>query len=85
MSGLAETGGTVRLTTEQKAIAELAFTPGARYAERRFDDHAASLAQWEKLADVGFTGLSLPEEHGGAGGMFELCLASERLAKKEGR
>jgi alkylation response protein AidB-like acyl-CoA dehydrogenase len=80
MSGLAETGGSAGLTAEQKAIAELAFTLGARYAERRFDDHSASLAQWDELAGVGLTGLSLPEEHGGAGGMLELCLASERLA-----
>jgi hypothetical protein len=80
VSGLAETGGDARLTDEQKAIAELAFTLGARYEGRRFDDHSASLAQWNELAEVGLTGLSLPEEHGGAGGMLELCLASERLA-----
>jgi hypothetical protein len=71
---------TRRLTPEQKAIAELAFTFGAKYAERRFDDHEASLAQWDDLAASGLTGLSLPEEHGGAGGMLELCIASERLA-----
>jgi alkylation response protein AidB-like acyl-CoA dehydrogenase len=69
-----------RLTDEQKAIAEVAFTLGARFEDRRFDDHEASLEQWRALAEVGFTGLSLPEEHGGAGGMLELCLASERLA-----
>jgi alkylation response protein AidB-like acyl-CoA dehydrogenase len=69
-----------RLTSEQKAIAELAFELGARFEDRRFDDHAASLEQWQALAEVGLTGLSLPEEQGGAGGMLELCLASERLA-----
>jgi alkylation response protein AidB-like acyl-CoA dehydrogenase len=69
-----------RLTVEQKAIAELAFELGARFADRRFDDHAASLEQWGALSEVGLTGLSLPEQHGGAGGMLELCLASERLA-----
>jgi alkylation response protein AidB-like acyl-CoA dehydrogenase len=69
-----------RLTSEQKAIAELAFGLGARFEERRFDDHNASLEQWRALAEVGLTGLSLPVEHGGAGGMLELCLASERLA-----
>jgi hypothetical protein len=68
------------LTSEQKAIAELAFALGERFADRRFDDHEASLEQWRSLAEVGLTGLSLPEEHGGAGGMLELCVASERLA-----
>ena len=69
-----------RLTEEQRAIAELAFAIGAKYADRRFDDHDASLAQWEELAASGLTGLSLPEEHGGGGGMLELCIACERLA-----
>jgi alkylation response protein AidB-like acyl-CoA dehydrogenase len=68
------------LTDEQHAIADLAFELGAKYGGRRFDDHSASLAQWDDLAASGLTGLSLPEAHGGAGGMFELCLASERLA-----
>jgi hypothetical protein len=79
MSSLAA-AATRRLTEEQRAIAELAFAIGANYADRRFDDHAASLAQWDELAASGLTGLSLPEEHGGAGGMLELCLACERLA-----
>jgi alkylation response protein AidB-like acyl-CoA dehydrogenase len=69
-----------RLTEEQRAIAELAFAIGAKYADRRFDDHDASLAQWDELAASGLTGLSLPEEHGGGGGMLELCIACERLA-----
>ena len=67
-------------TVEQREIAEVAFAIGARYADRRFDDHEASLSQWEDLSGAGLTGLSLPEEHGGAGGMLELCIASERLA-----
>ena len=67
-------------TTEQREIAEVAFAIGAKYADRRFDDHSASLAQWEDLSAAGLTGLSLPEEHGGAAGMLELCMASERLA-----
>lgn len=67
-------------TIEQREIAEVAFSIGARYADRRFDDHSASLAQWDDLSAAGLTGLSLPEEHGGAGGILELCMASERLA-----
>ena len=38
------------------------------------------MAQWEELAASGLTGLSLPEEFGGGGGMLELCIACERLA-----
>ena len=68
------------MTPEERAIAELAFELGARYESRRFDDHGASLAQWDELGELGLTGLSLPEEYGGGGGMLELCLASERLA-----
>jgi alkylation response protein AidB-like acyl-CoA dehydrogenase len=71
---------TRRLTEEQRAIAEVAFAIGATYATRRFDDHDASAAQWDELAASGLTGLSLPEEHGGGGGMLELCIACERLA-----
>jgi len=67
-------------TIEQREIAEVAFSIGARYADRRFDDHSASDAQWDDLTAAGLTGLSLPEEHGGAGGLLELCMASERLA-----
>jgi alkylation response protein AidB-like acyl-CoA dehydrogenase len=68
------------LTPEQRAIAELAFELGQKYADRRFDDHEASMAQWDDLAESGLTGLSIPEEYGGAGGMFELILAAERLS-----
>jgi alkylation response protein AidB-like acyl-CoA dehydrogenase len=68
------------LTEEQQAIAELAFELGQKYADRDFDDHDASLSQWEDLASTGLTGLSIPEEFGGAGGMLELIVAAERLA-----
>jgi alkylation response protein AidB-like acyl-CoA dehydrogenase len=68
------------LTSEQRAIAELAFDLGTKYAGCRFDDHDASMAQWDDLAASGLTGLSIPEEYGGAAGMFELILAAERLS-----
>jgi alkylation response protein AidB-like acyl-CoA dehydrogenase len=68
------------LTDEQLEIAQLAHTLGAKYARRSFKDHSASLSQWDELASCGLTALSLPEEYGGAGGMLELCLVSERLA-----
>jgi alkylation response protein AidB-like acyl-CoA dehydrogenase len=68
------------LTEEQEAIAELGFELGRKYADRDFDDHEASIAQWRDLTETGLTGLSIPEEYGGAGGMLELIVAAERLA-----
>lgn len=68
------------LSEEQREIADLAYTLGAKYAGRRFEDHSASLEQWDDLAATGLTALSLPEEYGGSGGMLELCILSERLA-----
>ena len=41
--------------------------------------HSPEIAR--KLADLGFLGLSIPEEYGGAGGsLFEACLFVEELA-----
>lgn len=67
-------------TDEQRAIAEVGFALGERYARRAFDDHEASLAQWEDLSASGMTALSIPAEYGGDGGLLELCILSERLA-----
>lgn len=68
------------LSDEQRAIADLAFELGRAYGHRRFDDHEASLSQWDDLAASGLTGLSIPEEYGGAGGTLDLIVAAERLA-----
>lgn len=70
----------VGLDDELRAIADVAFALGEKYADRDFDDHEASMSQWADLREVGLTGLSLPGEFGGAGGMLGLCVASERLA-----
>lgn len=67
-------------TPEQQAIAEVGLAIGERYAARAFDDHEASMAQWDDLCKTGMTALSIPSDHGGDGGMFELCILSERLA-----
>lgn len=68
------------LTDEQEAIAQLAYKLGAKYAGHRFDDHASSEAQLRELCTAGFSGLPLPEAYGGVGGMFEFCVAMERIA-----
>jgi len=67
------------LSEEGRAIADLAFELGSKYADRSFDDHEASMSQWSDLYESGFTGLGLPEEFGGGGGILELCIAAERL------
>src|ERR1700692_5018722 len=37
---------------------------------------------WAGLAEMGFTGAAIPEEHGGAGlGYLELCVIAEELGR----
>lgn len=67
-------------TPEQRAIADVGLAIGERYAARAFDDHEASMAQWDDLCQTGMTALSIPSDYGGDGGIFELCILSERLA-----
>lgn len=46
--------------------------------------HAKTFPQemWDELADIGYLGMTVPEEYGGAGlGMQELALMQERLAE----
>ena len=69
------------LTEEQQAIAELAFELGQKYADRRFDDHEASLAQWDELAASGLTGLSLPRSTAAPAA----CSSSARRRAARGR
>lgn len=43
-------------------------------------DHSAGLKLWQRLADLGVTGLLVPEEHGGVGATtVDLTVAFERL------
>ena len=38
----------------------------------------------QKMADMGYFGIMIPEEHGGLGlGYFEYCLVAEQLARGE--
>lgn len=70
----------VDLTEEERAVAEVAYGIGARFAGRRFNDEAVAAEQWEALKQAGFHGLGVPEEYGGGGGMWETCLVMERMA-----
>ena len=79
----------LQLTDEQKSIVETVRQFAARECatrEKRLEltnggktHHNADIAR--KLADLGFLGLSIPEEYGGAGGgLFDACLFVEELA-----
>jgi alkylation response protein AidB-like acyl-CoA dehydrogenase len=70
----------VGLTDEQQALASVAFDLGKRYEDRRFDDLQATAEQWSLAQQTGITGLSIPQEYGGEGDLFDLCLAIERMA-----
>jgi alkylation response protein AidB-like acyl-CoA dehydrogenase len=75
---LTETG-TLTLQ-ERDALADLAFTLGARYANRRLNDLEAARDHWAEVCAAGLSACSLPAQYGGAGGMSELLLVAERLA-----
>ena len=75
------------LTTEQQMLQDTA----RRFAEDELQDHAKqieesntppSLALRKRFAEMGFMGINLPTEYGGAGlGHFEAVLILEELAK----
>ncbi len=46
------------------------------------DDRGFTDAQWKKMADLGWMGLILPEEHGGAGGDFvDMVVVLEEMGR----
>ncbi|TDC82258.1 acyl-CoA dehydrogenase family protein [Actinomadura sp. 7K507] len=74
------------LTEDQGLIADTArellesrsATAGARAMDG--DPAGHSTALWKEMADLGWTGLAFPEEHGGVGGDFlDVCLLFEQL------
>lgn len=79
----------LQLTAEQKSMVETIREFAAKECgtrEKRLEltnggrtHHNAEISR--KLADLGFLGLSIPEEYGGAGGgLFDACLFLEELA-----
>ncbi|MFC6883349.1 MULTISPECIES: acyl-CoA dehydrogenase family protein [Actinomadura] len=74
------------LTADQELIASTArelleARAGAAGARAVLDEPSGhSAALWKEMAELGWTGLAFPEEHGGAGaGFLEACLLFERL------
>ena len=46
------------------------------------DERGYTLEAWRKIAELGWTGLALPEEHQGQGGdFFDLCLVVEEMGR----
>ncbi|MFB4319591.1 acyl-CoA dehydrogenase family protein [Actinomadura sp. 21ATH] len=69
-----------RLVTEtaRELLASRAATAGARAMADDPAGHSAAL--WKEMVELGWTGLALPEEHGGVGGDFvDVCLLFEQL------
>jgi alkylation response protein AidB-like acyl-CoA dehydrogenase len=77
------------LTSEQRDIKQAA----REFAEKEFQDVARELDEnetfddsiWKKAAELGFLGVFIDEEYGGAGlGHFEQCLIIEEFARIDG-
>jgi alkylation response protein AidB-like acyl-CoA dehydrogenase len=74
----------LRLTDEQQSIVQTvrdfaAKECGSREQRAALGHNSMDIAT--KLADLGFLGLSIPEEYGGSGGgLFEACVFVEELA-----
>ncbi|MFN2465425.1 MAG: acyl-CoA dehydrogenase family protein [Candidatus Dormibacteria bacterium] len=74
------------LTDEQRAIRDLAreFCEGEvrPHAAEWDEHHKFPYAAVAKMGELGFLGLTVPEEHGGSGGDFvSLCLAIEEISR----
>lgn len=76
------------LTDDQELIASTARgflesrCPMAHVREMETDTSGYSPALWKEMAELGWTGLAFPEEHGGAGGGFlDLCLIVEQMGR----
>jgi alkylation response protein AidB-like acyl-CoA dehydrogenase len=55
--------------------------PDALVREAEDSELSHSPELWRKLADVGFLGLGIPEQYGGAGGLFDLGLFFEEVGR----
>ena len=65
---------------ERADLAALAFSLGAKYQHRSYQDVEAGREQWRDVCEAGLPAISLPTEYGGAGTLPDLLLVAERLA-----
>src|SRR2546427_12899739 len=72
------------LTPRQQEILDLAGRLADDFAERAGEhdaDGSFPFENYDKMREVGYLGLSVPEELGGMGAsLLEMCMAQERLA-----
>ena len=78
----------LNLTQEQQLIRDAARDflgrecPSAHVRAMENDVNGYSSALWQSMAELGWMGLALPEQYGGAGsGFLELCLLVEELGR----
>jgi alkylation response protein AidB-like acyl-CoA dehydrogenase len=68
-------------TLLRKSVHKIAAKYGHDYYARESRSGGKADALWKELAEGGFLGINLPEEHGGGGlGIYELALVCEELA-----
>lgn len=64
---------------ELGAVGDLAFGIASKYGDASFSDEDAAAACWTDVVNVGFPGVMIPEEFGGAGeGVATLAVIMER-------
>src|SRR5688572_18207636 len=69
----------------REGVAAVAAKYDHAYWSRCEEEHRFPAEAWQDLADGGWIGLCVPEEHGGGGaGMLELAVACETLAASGG-
>lgn len=69
----------------REGVAAVAAKYDHAYWSRCEEEHRFPVEAWRDLADGGWVGLCVPEEHGGGGaGMLELAVACETLAASGG-
>src|SRR4051794_38284809 len=78
----------IALTEEQQSFVEAlrdfcrreAGTHEQRLGLAKPEEHGHSAAVYSKLAELGYLGACIPEEHGGSGGgAFDMCLLIEEV------
>ena len=66
----------------RESVYRIASKYGHEYYARESRSGGKADALWKELADAGFLGINLPEEHGGGGlGIYELAIVCEELAR----
>jgi alkylation response protein AidB-like acyl-CoA dehydrogenase len=79
---------TVKLNADQEEIRSVAHDflharfPSDRVRELMATESGFDESSWQEIADLGWTGIALPEERGGAGyGIVERCLLLEEMGR----